>query len=379
MFVNQYADFDMIFRFTNGAARSCGNRVLTEFARIIAWVSDAGVGLGQRADKRAFLIRGRNMNAIGKSSVVFVTLSGLFWGGWVLGSQTPEGQEAIARAYAAYAEQQAIANEDLFDSTALRAVVCGDAENGAQQPCLAVVAGGRLFVVDAGAGAASSLMQRGIPMARLEAVLLTNSGIAQVADLSDVYSEAAQGRDSALMPVYGPADTQRMVDGINQAAGFDGASSGLQAWGPAPEPGRSVIVFEADGLVVSAFTTQEEAFTGRVAYRFDYRGRSIVVGGDGRMASAPAAANADVVLQGAQSEALSHLNQSAQATAAEVAAQARTANAGLVVLTGAQNPIEAQVQVAEARSAGFEDVVAGRVGMLVELPLDNTDINVRPL
>ena len=49
------------------------------------------------------------MNAIGKSSVVFVTLSGLFWGGWVLGSQTPEGQEAIARAYEAYAQQQATA------------------------------------------------------------------------------------------------------------------------------------------------------------------------------------------------------------------------------------------------------------------------------
>ena len=95
------------------------------------------------------------MNAIGKSSVVFVTLSGLFWGGWVLGSQTPEGQEAIARAYAAYAEQQATANEDLFDSTALRAIVCGGSENGAQQPCLAVVAGGRLFVVDAGSGAAA--------------------------------------------------------------------------------------------------------------------------------------------------------------------------------------------------------------------------------
>ena len=65
------------------------------------------------------------MNAIGKSSVVFVTLSGLFWGGWALGSQTPEGQEALARAYATYAEQQAAANEDLFNTTALRAVVCG--------------------------------------------------------------------------------------------------------------------------------------------------------------------------------------------------------------------------------------------------------------
>ncbi len=319
------------------------------------------------------------MNAIGKSSVVFVTLSGLFWGGWVLGSQTPEGQEAIARAYAAYAEQQTAANEDLFDSTALRAVVCGGSENGAQQPCLAVVAGGRLFIVDAGSGAAESLIQRGVPMARLQAVLLTSSGLQQMSDLSEMYGHATRGRDDALLPVYGPADTQRMVDGLNQAAGMDGASRGLQAWGPSPEPGRSVIVFEGDGLTVSAFTTQEDAFSGRVGYRFDYRGRSIVVGGDGRMIGAEAALNADVVLQGAQSQALSHIRQQASMTAAEVAAQARGSNAGLVVLTGANNQVEAQVQLSEARAAGFDDVVSGRVGTLVELPLDNMEINVRPL
>jgi ribonuclease Z len=319
------------------------------------------------------------MNAIGKSSVVFVTLSGLFWGGWVLGSQTPEGQEAIARAYAAYTEQQAVANEDLFDSTALRAVVCGGAENGAQQPCLAVVAAGRLFVVDAGSGAAESLTQRGVPLGRLQAVLLTSSGLERMSDLSEMYTGTAGGRTDALLPVYGPADTQRMVDGLNQAAGFDGAARGLQAWGPSPEPGRSVIVFEGDGLVVSAFTSQEDAFSGRVGYRFDYRGRSIVVGGDGRMVNAAAAANADVVLQSAQSQSLARTQHGEKATAAEVAVQASAANAGMVVLTGAQNQIEAQVQVAEARAAGFDDVVAGRVGMLVELPLDNMDINVRPL
>ncbi|MBL8546562.1 MAG: hypothetical protein JNL81_08855 [Hyphomonadaceae bacterium] len=319
------------------------------------------------------------MNAIGKSSVVFVTLSGLFWGGWVLGSQTPEGQEAIARAYATYTEQQTVTNEDLFDSTALRAVVCGGSENGAQQPCLAVVAGGKLFVVDAGSGAATSLAQRGVPMARLQAVLLTSSGMQQMADLGEMFGEAARGRDDALLPVYGPADTQRMVDGLNQAAGMDGATRGLQAWGPSPEPGRSVIVFEADGLTVSAFTTQEDAFSGRVGYRFDYRGRSIVVGGDGRVVGADAAANADVVLQSAHSQALAHLHQQASMTAAEVAAHASTSNAGLVVLTGAGNQVEAQVQIAEARAAGFSDVVSGRVGTLVELPLDNMDINVRPL
>jgi len=320
------------------------------------------------------------MNAVGKSSVVFVTLSGLFWGGWVVGSQTPEGQEALARAYEAYAQEQASSNEDLFAPTALRAMVCGAGEESRQQkPCLAVVAAGRLFVVDAGDGAASALERRNIPMDRLEAVLLTSASLTQSADLNEMYSDVSRGRSGVLLPVYGPADTQRTVDGLNTAAGFDGAERGLQAWGPSPEPGQSVIVFEADGLVVSAFATEDSTFNNaRVGYRFDYRGRSIVVGGDGRVAGANAAVNADVVLQGAQSAAFANAGDD-RATPAEVAAQAISGNAGMVVLTGADNQMAAQVQVAEARAAGFNDVVAGRVGMLVELPLENNDINVRPL
>lgn len=307
------------------------------------------------------------MNAIGKSSVVFVTLSGLFWGGWVLGSQTPEGQEALARAYAAYTDQQAEANQDLFSTTALRAVVCGGATGidvTEQKPCLAVVAAGRLFIVDAGSGASAALANHAIPMGKLEAVLLTDAGLQNIADLDELYGASVRTRTNQLLPVYGPADTQRMVDGLNQAANFDGASRGLQAWGPSPEPGRPVIVFEADGLVVSAFTTPEDAFAGRVAYRFDYRGRSIVVGGDGQIVNAPAAGNADVVLQNAQGGLGRH---------------GTTGNAGLVVLTGADNEVAGQMQVAEAKAAGYHDVVSGRVGMLVELPLANSDINVRRL
>jgi ribonuclease BN (tRNA processing enzyme) len=316
------------------------------------------------------------MNAIGKSSAIFVTLSGLFWGGWIVGSQTPEGQEAIARAYAAYEEQQATANENLFDTTALRAIVCGDPTSVEQKPCLAIVAAGRLFIVDAGTGAASSLSRRNIPMDRLGAVLLTDADMPQVADLAAVYN-AASRNGGTVLPVYGPAETQRLVDGLNQAGDFDGASNGLQAWGPSPEPGRSVIVFEADGLVVSAFTTQEDAFSGRVAYRFDYRGRSIVVGGDGQVAGASAARDADVVLQNATSER--HATLDGPATAAQIAAQASASNTGMVVLTGADTPIAAQMQVAEARATGFDEVQSARVGMMVELPLDNMEINVRPL
>ncbi|MFZ4121018.1 MAG: hypothetical protein ACOYKM_05075 [Caulobacterales bacterium] len=325
------------------------------------------------------------MNPVGTSSIVFVTLSGLFWGGWMFGSQTPAGQDAVARAYAAYADHQAQANEDLFETTALRALVCGADQIGPDgheaRPCLAVVAAGRIFIVDAGSGAANALQRRSIPMERLQAVLLTNAGFTQSADLNELYASFARSSPDQLLPVYGPADTQRMVEGLNAASGFDGLDRGLQAWAPAPEPSRSVIVFEGDGLVVSAFTTADDAMYGRVGYRFDYRGRSLVVAGDGRVDQAEAALNADVLLHSAQSEALAYLHQPAGGSdlVGESMAGIQHANAGMVVLTGASTDMAARVQENAARAAGIEDVVAGRLGMLVELPLANQEVNVRTL
>lgn len=322
------------------------------------------------------------MSRIGTSSVVFVTLSGLFWGGWVVGSQTPQGQEALANAYEAYARQQAEANEDMFAPDALRALVCGTGGPVAEQerPCLAVAAAGRLFIVDAGSGAASALARRNVPMGHLEAVLLTGGDFTRGSDLNELYGAARRSGDMSILPVYGPADAQRLVEGLNAAAGADGVSSGLQAWGPAPEPGRSVIVFEGDGLIVSAFTTQEDAFAGRVGYRFDYGGRSLVVGGDGRAEWASAATDADVVLHSAQTQALAHLHQSGPATVGDVAREALQANAGMVVLTGSNgDSVSAALQVSEARAAGLSDVVAGKEGMMLELPLANREINVRAL
>lgn len=322
------------------------------------------------------------MSRIGTSSIVFVTLSGLFWGGWAVGSQTPQGQEALANAYEAYARQQTQANEDMFAPNALRALVCGAGasviESRESRPCLAVAAAGRLFIVDAGSGAAHALTSRNIPLGRLEAVLLTGGDFTRGADLDELFVTSQTARTDALLPVYGPADAQRMVEGLNSAGGMDGVTRGLQAWGPAPEPGRSVIVFEGDGLIVSAFTTREDAFNGRVGYRFDYGGRSLVVGGDGRAEWADAAADADVVLHGAQTEAFAHLHQGA-ATIAEVAAEAHRARAGMVVLSAAEDSVSASLQLSEARANGLDSVVAGREGMLLELPFGEDAVNVRPL
>lgn len=317
------------------------------------------------------------MNPVGTSSIAFVTLSGLFWGGWLIGSQTPQGQEALARAYSTYSAE-AQAEADLFAPDALRALVCGiGAAPGRSEarPCLAVAAAGRLFLVDAGSGATLALENKNVTLSRLEAVLLTGADPVRSADLDELWVNASAQRGERPLPVYGPADSYALVDGLNVALTARGASAGLEPWAPAPEPGAPVIVFEGNGLTVVAFTTPEDAHHGRVGYRFDYRGRSLVVAGDGRAEWADAAGDADVVLHGAKSEMLASLHSDRQLQPPS------PFGGGAVVLTGLDSNavVSADAQVQEAKQAGLHDVVAGRDGVVVELPLISRDVKVRPL
>lgn len=330
------------------------------------------------------------MNSIGTTSVAFVALSALFWSGWVIGSQSPEGQEALAKAYEGFKVGQQQEHEaSLFADDALRAVVCGvgagPMEGRGPKPCLAVAAGGKLFIVDAGSGAADALDRKGIPLGRLQAVLLTGADPVRYADLDNLWNNAAPQRNNQRLPVYGPTDSHRVVQGLNEAMGV-GPASGLEPWAPAPEPGKNVIVYQADGLVVSAFTTERDAYTGRVGYRFDFRGRSLVVAGDGRAEWAEAQLDADVVLHGASSESLGTLHAVDESEQgffpglAQMAARAAQANTGTLVLTNAsENPILADMQVREAKAQGVGNVVSAQLGMMLELPLTSREVNVRPL
>jgi ribonuclease Z len=326
------------------------------------------------------------MNSVGNSSIAFVTLSGLFWGGWLVGSQTPQGQEALANAYQVYTKADAVQETDLFAPDALRAVVCGMSagplSTSVAKPCLAVAAAGRLFIIDAGSGAALSLESHQIQLNRLEAVLLTGADPVRASDLNELFVSYSGSHPTEVLPVYGPTESHDVVRGVNATLEAQKIRGGLQAWAPAPEPGKPVIVFEGEGLTVLAFTTESDAQTGRVGYRFDYRGRSLVVAGDGRAEWANATKNADVVLHGAQSQGLAQLHeeQNDVATPFEVASAARASGAGMLVLTSVEDsPVMQDMQVREAKQAGLRDVVAGKLGMILELPLTSRDVRVRAL
>jgi ribonuclease Z len=163
-------------------------------------------------------------------------------------------------------------------------------------PCTAVVAGSSFVVVDAGSGAARNLVRMDLPPGSLDAVFLTHfhsdhiDGLGELALLR--WTGAAHEEP---LPVYGPAGVEEVVEGFDRAYRQDAlyrtAHHGPAAAPPSgaglaarpfalPAPGAAAVVWERDGLRVSAFAVEHEPVRPAVGYRFDYAGRSLVVSGD---------------------------------------------------------------------------------------------------
>jgi len=163
-------------------------------------------------------------------------------------------------------------------------------------PCAAVIAGRTLVVVDAGTGGARNLQRTGFAPGRLEAVFLTHfhsdhiDGLGEMAMLR--WTGAAH--DTPL-PVYGPAGVEEVVGGFGEAyrqdAVYRTAHHGPAVAPPSgagmtvhpfalPAPGEAPVVWESNGLRVTAFAVEHDPVRPAVGYRFEYGGRSLVVSGD---------------------------------------------------------------------------------------------------
>jgi ribonuclease Z len=163
-------------------------------------------------------------------------------------------------------------------------------------PCVAVVAGARIVVVDVGSGAVRNFPQLGLPPGRVEALLLTHFHSDHIDGLGELMLQrwAGGARDTPL-PVHGPAGVEPIVDGFNLAYGHDFGyrvahhgpdvippqGAGAQAFPFAmPGDGEGRVVFDDDGLKITAFAVTHAPVEPAVGYRIDYRGRSAVISGD---------------------------------------------------------------------------------------------------
>ena len=166
----------------------------------------------------------------------------------------------------------------------------------ASGPCVVVVAGQRMFVVDAGTDGLRNLGRMGLPAGNIESVFLTHfhsdhmDGLGEMATIRWVAAA-----NKSPLPVYGPTGVAQVVEGFNTAYAFDkiyryehhgdvvaplsGAGMVAREF-VAPDLGQLETLIDDGDLVVQALSVGHAPISPAVGYRFTYKDRSLLITGD---------------------------------------------------------------------------------------------------
>jgi len=164
-------------------------------------------------------------------------------------------------------------------------------------PCATVIAGRQIYVVDIGEGASRKLALGQVPIARVNGLLLTHFHSDHFDGLGPLMLlRWTQSTATSPLPIHGPVGVEAIVAGFNAAYATDngyrvahhgaaivppsGAGGAAMPFAMPPADGTPVVVLERDGLRITAFRVDHGPVDPAVGYRFDYKGRSIVISGD---------------------------------------------------------------------------------------------------
>jgi ribonuclease Z len=157
-------------------------------------------------------------------------------------------------------------------------------------PSTLVEIGGQRFLIDAGRGSLQRLAQIGVAWRDIDGILLTHLHSDHVVGFPDLWLTGwlvAPGRARPLR-VWGPPGTAAMLSNLEEAFEFDirfrlsddrAAAEGVRIASTDIEEG---VVFERDGVTITAFEVDHAPVAPAFGFRFDYAGRSVVFSGDTR-------------------------------------------------------------------------------------------------
>lgn len=195
-------------------------------------------------------------------------------------------------------------NSGLLEDDALRVAIAGSSAPLPSQrrakACVAIFAAGKFYLVDAGPESVENLVLWRIPLSRVGGVLLTHFHSDHIGDLGELNLQTWAGGRPAPLDVYGGPGVEQVVDGFNRAyrqdQGYRTAHHTAKLMSPeawpmrahpvelsgsaTPERSRSGPVLTDGELRITALEVNHDPIVPAYAYRFDYKGRSVVVTGD---------------------------------------------------------------------------------------------------
>jgi len=174
-------------------------------------------------------------------------------------------------------------------------------------PCTLIAVGDKYYLVDTGLDAARDLILWRVPLQKIAGVFLTHFHSDHIGDLGEVRLQTWVAGRKAPLAVYGPPGVERVVNGFNEVYALDdgyrtkhhgAAMLPPDAVALVAKPVMPGVVFEQDGLKVTAVKVKHEPANPSYGYRFDFKGRSIVISGDTALDEdlAHLAKNADVLI-----------------------------------------------------------------------------------
>jgi ribonuclease Z len=163
----------------------------------------------------------------------------------------------------------------------------------ASGPATAVVVGKRVFLFDAGPGVMRQMNAAGLPISGPEAVFITHLHTDHTLGYPDLILTSWIMRRVWPLPVYGPTGLRRMTRHLLAAYAEDiqVRTEGLEreiagAYRVKVSEIKSGVIYERDGVRVTAIAVLHGSWKEAYAYRIDTPDRSIVISGDTR--SSPA-------------------------------------------------------------------------------------------
>jgi ribonuclease Z len=188
--------------------------------------------------------------------------------------------------------------DTLFEGDGMRVLMCGTASpmphRTRARPCVAVIAKGKFYVVDAGPGSWNNLALWRVAGERIGGVFFTHFHSDHIGELGELNMQTWVAGRPAPLPVYGPPGVERLVAGFTEAYALDtsyrvahhgadflpAAAARMEPHASAVGPNGSAVVLDAGGLRVSTFSVDHAPVEPAVGYRFDFAGRSVVISGD---------------------------------------------------------------------------------------------------